>query len=323
MWLGHDGRWQPIRLPRRWTRRSPRLVRVVRIVCRCHLVFGRRAEVICAGSRLAVRVTGVIIAHHPPPVCKYRPGNPHSWRPEPVAFLTRGFAEDAAVTDAQREQAGTAAEKDGDKLPAPVVYRFNSVEALVEGWQTHVAIQRLIHEESARGLQWLHYWVGGTAAVFASLVGSSAVIAWQRMGASTGLAVLSAAIAAAASALAGIAAFLDLGGRAERHRAAAAEYKRVLRSLEATPKFVGSFADIPAPVQDRLTSLEKALSDLDAEAPIPPKHRVKSVLARGRESRSAVKFDGSSDPSPAEVRDSISHQEGGEPGASQQADANS
>ena len=152
--------------------------------------------------------------------------------------------------------------------------------------------------------------------MFASLVGSSAVIAWQRMGASTGLAVLSAVIAAAASALAGIAAFLDLGGRAERHRAAAAEYKRVLRSLEAIPKFDGSFADITAPVLDRLTPLEKALSDLDAEAPIPPKRRVKSVLARGREKRSAVQFDGSSGPSSAGAQASVSHQESGKPGAS-------
>jgi hypothetical protein len=211
-----------------------------------------------------------------------------------VALLTGGCAENAAVTDADGEQAGTAARKDGGRLPAPVVYRFDKVEDLVEAWQTHVATQRLIHEESARGLQYLHYWVGGSAAVFASLAGSSAVIAWQRTGSSTVLAVVSAFIGAAASVAAGIAAFLDLGGRAERHRVAAAEYKRMLRRLEATPKLTGSLADITAPDKERLTSLEKTLADLDAEAPIPPKGRAKSVLARGRALRSAVQFDGSS-----------------------------
>jgi hypothetical protein len=193
--------------------------------------------------------------------------------------------------DTAGEHAKKATERCGYELSAPlVVYRFDSVESLVEGWQTHVAVQRLIHEESARALQWLHYWVGGCAAVFASLAGSSAVIAWQQVGNSTGLAVLSAVIGIAASVLAGMATFLDLGGRAERHRAAAAAYKVVLRRLEKTPALEGKLTDMAERTRDQLTELEKTLSDLDASAPIPPKRRVSAVLARRRELRSAVPF---------------------------------
>lgn len=64
--------------------------------------------------------------------------------------------------------------------------------------------------------------------------GSSAVVAWQAQTSNATLALVSALIASVASVLTGVVTFLDLGGRAERHRKAAADYKGALRQLEAT-----------------------------------------------------------------------------------------
>lgn len=190
--------------------------------------------------------------------------------------------------ETQEEHAGN----DGT-LRVPTVYRFGSVQDLVDGWQTHVAVQWRIHEESARSLQTLHYWIGGTAAVFASLAGSSALVAWQSDATNVGLTIATAFIAAAAAVLTGIATFLDLGGRAERHRAAAAEYKGMLRQLEAAPVLPGGlYSTTSTEVESAVVELEQRLSRVDSEAPIPPWGRARSVLRRGKARRTQVEFGG-------------------------------
>src|SRR5215510_413591 len=113
------------------------------------------------------------------------------------------------------------------------IYGFRGKTELLHGWQAHAKKQQIIHERSARRIQHWHYLIGGLAVVFASFAGSSAVAAWQTQNPSSALAIFSAVIATGAAVSAGVVTFLDLGGRAERHRKAAADYKQALRTLEA------------------------------------------------------------------------------------------
>jgi len=168
------------------------------------------------------------------------------------------------------------------------IYDFEEVPALMDGWQTHVAKQRAIHEQSARRVQSLHYSLGVLAAVFASLAGSSAVVAWQTQTSNATLALVSALIASVASVLTGVVTFLDLGGRAERHRKAAADYKGALRQLEAT-SFKPTRLDQPLKQEsDLISQLQTTLRDIDASAPIPPRRIAERVDRMDVESRSSV-----------------------------------
>lgn len=176
-----------------------------------------------------------------------------------------------------------------DSAPLPV-YGYERTDTLARGWHTHVAYQRLIHEESARRVQALHYWLGTPAAVLAALAGCSAVAAWQSNGGNPALAVLSAVIGVAASALAGTATFLDLGGRAERHRRAAADYKAALREVEQLAPPSVPLTKVPAGFERKLNRLRRLLGTLDATAPIPPRRVAEQVLARRPELRQEVRF---------------------------------
>ena len=173
------------------------------------------------------------------------------------------------------------------------VYRFASLEDLLVGWQTQAATQYRVHEASARGLLVAHHWVGGLAAVFASLAGTSAVAAWQQVTPSGALALISALIGTAAAVLTGITTFLDLGGRAERHRSAAAGYKRLLRRLEATTPRAEqeSIRDLEPDEQDFVDHLEAELGGLDAEAPVPPASIARRFDRRQRVVRHRVSAD--------------------------------
>jgi hypothetical protein len=171
-----------------------------------------------------------------------------------------------------------------------IVYEFEQVDKLLQGWQVHVVTQRLIHEDAARRIQTLHYGLGGPAVILAALAGSSAVAAWSSGGSSGGLALLSAFIAVGATVLTAVVTFLDLGGRAERHRRAAAECKRILRRLEALPPYHMRLADMPEELNHNIQELESQLGEMDSSAPIPPRRIAERVLTRPRELRSAVVF---------------------------------
>ena len=118
--------------------------------------------------------------------------------------------------------------------------------------------------------------------------GSSAVVAWQAQTSNATLALVSALIASVASVLTGVVTFLDLGGRAERHRKAAADYKGALRQLEAT-SFKPTWLDQPLKQEsDLINQLQTTLRDIDASAPIPPRRIAERVDRMDVESRSSV-----------------------------------
>lgn len=182
--------------------------------------------------------------------------------------------------------------------PEPVpVYGFELVSALLHGWQLHVVRQRLIHEQSARSNQHWHYWLGSLAALFTAAAGSSAAVAWEKQTSNASLAFVSALLAALASVFAGIVTFLDLGGRAERHRKAAADHKRALRELEATaPPESMRVADLSNDPDQQISrfinEMTATLSDMDASAPIPPRRIAKRIEARPPELHPSVTFKG-------------------------------
>ncbi len=177
--------------------------------------------------------------------------------------------------------------------PQPVpIYGFEFVTTLLRGWQTHVARQRLIHEQSARYVQHLHYLLGGSAVLFAAVAGSSAVAAWQNQTSNTSLAVASALIAAVASVLAGVVTFLDLGGRAERHRKTAADYKQALRRLEAAaPPEARLDALLDHPISALVQEMRITLGEIDAAAPIPPRRIAEDIDMRPVKLCSSVCFE--------------------------------
>jgi hypothetical protein len=189
-------------------------------------------------------------------------------------------------------ETGRAADSDKVGLEVPIVYRFDTLAHLIEGWQSHVATQRIIHEEAARSLQTWHYRVGGAGAALAGLAGSSGVAAWQGTSSSAAWALATALVGTAAAICGGFTAFLDLGGRAQRHRAASVAYKRLLRELEARTTVADEqLADVSDGCAQEIIDLRKALAEVDAAAPIPPRRTAEAVHRRGRRCAHQVTYD--------------------------------
>jgi hypothetical protein len=155
--------------------------------------------------------------------------------------------------------------------------------------------QRYIHQESARRIQHLHYVLGVLAAISVSLAGSSAVAAWQGQATNVALASVSAAITAVATVLTGVVTFLNLGGRAEQHRKAYVEYKKVLRRFElAAPPKKTRLEDLPEEDRNFFTDMQRILADIDESAPIPPRRIAKKIEGMRLEERDTV-FNGEND----------------------------
>jgi hypothetical protein len=106
---------------------------------------------------------------------------------------------------------------------------------LLRGWQLHTLRRRTIHERAAHNAQRAGYWLGATTTVFAAIAGSSAFAATVGDAGSDALGILALTLGLTAAVLAPLQTTLDLAGRAERHRHAAVEYKRLLRSFERIP----------------------------------------------------------------------------------------
>ena len=162
------------------------------------------------------------------------------------------------------------------------IYDFEQVNELLRGWQVHVARHGRIHEDAARSLQAFHYWLGVPAAALAAVAGSSAFAAWRSEASSTPLAAIGAAVGVAATILISVVTFLDLGARAERHRQAAASYKRMLRRLERFPPLTTKIESLSKADRTYKTilRLERELGETDSAAPVPPRRIAHRVVQR-------------------------------------------
>jgi hypothetical protein len=156
-----------------------------------------------------------------------------------------------------------------------MLFEPSEAEELLRGWQLHVGRRRVIHEQAARRAQYWHYIVGSIAVVLAGFAGSALVSSWSADSTNDTLALVGGITAAMAAMLSAFQTFLDLGGRAERHRQAATEYKGLLRRFErlserrAAQSVCGQI-DKNA-LCTLIDSLQTELQTVDAKAPVPPK----------------------------------------------------
>lgn len=154
-------------------------------------------------------------------------------------------------------------------------------DELVRGWQSHVARRRIIHDRAARRAQRWHYVVGSLATSLAAFAGSSMVSSWTTDPDNDGLALVGGTMVSIAGVLAGIQTFLDLGGRAERHRQAANEYKGLLRQFERLSERRVLDA-VCGPMDDKelcswIANVQDALRVVDDKAPVAPWRLAKSI----------------------------------------------
>lgn len=150
---------------------------------------------------------------------------------------------------------------------------------LLRGWQLHAVRRRTIHELAARRSQLAAYWLSAVVALFAAIAGSSAFVAVEVDGSSTGLGAVALSVGMIAAVAAPLQSTLDLGGRAERHRQAAVEYKRLVRTFE---RISPDRRDIPRAGQTGefaalLETLATRIGDADAAAPILPTRLARHV----------------------------------------------
>ncbi len=171
-------------------------------------------------------------------------------------------------------------------MPKDPLKLFQPQEAadLLHGWHLHVARRRLIHEEAARWAQSGHYIVGTLAAGLAAFTGSSLVSTWDTVGTDDTLVIAGGVMGALAAILAAVQTFLDLGGRAERHRQAANEYKDLLRQFERVSEQQVDGAICGRMADDELCAwviqIQRTLRVVDDKAPVVPQRRARNVERR-------------------------------------------
>jgi hypothetical protein len=109
--------------------------------------------------------------------------------------------------------------------------------------------------------------------LLAATAGSAAFVAWQSDSTNHTAALIGGVVGLAAAILASVQTFLDLGARAERHRQAAIDFKKILRTFERIPSSVGDLRSIKDDSEEGrvLQQLEAALMEADRRAPVVPK----------------------------------------------------
>lgn len=145
-------------------------------------------------------------------------------------------------------------------------------EELVKGWVLHAAKARRKHEEAARRLDRLRYWIGVPAIVISAIVGASVIASLEaQFGVWVTIAVGLGAILA--SMLASLQTFLAHAERAEKHRAAGVEYKAAVRELEerlAERRPQGAMSCDDEELRHWVETMRQHLDALERKAPIVP-----------------------------------------------------
>jgi hypothetical protein len=172
-----------------------------------------------------------------------------------------------------------------DQQAIELIFDPENPAELVKGWVLHAAKARRKHEEAARGLDRLRYWIGVPAIAISAIVGASIIGSLEaQFGAWVTIAVGLGGIVA--SMLASLQTFLAYAELAEKHRAAGVEYKAAVRRLEerlAGRRPEGALSCDDAELKDWLENTRDSLDILERKAPIVPDRIHKRV--EGREFR--------------------------------------
>ena len=152
------------------------------------------------------------------------------------------------------------------------IFKPGNIGELLLGWLIHAHKSRQRHDLAARRCDRIRLWVGGPAAVFSAIVGTSVFAALEKnaSGAARSMSrftIVIAAIGIAAAILTGLNTFLNLSERAEKHRSAGVRYKEVIRELE---RIASGGADSSTHADPLTTGLQKRLDELEESAPIVP-----------------------------------------------------
>jgi hypothetical protein len=150
------------------------------------------------------------------------------------------------------------------------IFEPDNVEELLRGWLLHAHKGRRRHDLSARRCTTLRLWIGGIAASVSAIVGTSVFVALEKETSKTSnipFAVMIASLAILSAVLTSLTTFLNLSERAEKHRSAGVEYKKVIREVERILSVpVGNLANSDPSV----VALEKRLDDIEDGAPVVP-----------------------------------------------------
>jgi hypothetical protein len=167
---------------------------------------------------------------------------------------------------------GASEGRDGSTPPLRLFDPAAAVD-LLRGWQLHVIRRRNVHEAAARRLSQASYWLGVPTTILAAAAGTSALALGQTDAATGLLSVVGLTVGLGAAITSHLQTSLQLGARAEAHRAAAVGYKRLLRAFELISPDLGALPDVGADgsLSATLRDLEQRLSDVDASAPVVPK----------------------------------------------------
>ena len=172
-----------------------------------------------------------------------------------------------------------------DLNPRKLLQPDNIGETLL-GWLIHAHKGRQRHDLAARRCDRTRLWVGAPAAVFSAIVGTSVFAALGKEASNTEFKATIAAISILSAILTGLATFLNLAERAEKHRSAGVQYKAVIRDLE---RLIGQITNGLAHVDlSVVAGIQKQLDELEKSAPIVPE-RIQDRV-EGEYQKRGIKF---------------------------------
>lgn len=150
---------------------------------------------------------------------------------------------------------------------AKTIFEPDDTEQLLRGWLLHAHKGRERHDLAARRCDTYRLWIGGSAAVFSAIVGTSVFAALETANIGTTPKIVVAMTAILAAILTSLTTFLNLSERAEKHRSAGVRYKIVIRALE---RILSAPVDGLANTDPLLAGIQKQLDDLEESAPVVP-----------------------------------------------------
>jgi hypothetical protein len=152
---------------------------------------------------------------------------------------------------------------------AKKIFKPDDMREVLLGWLLHAHKGRDRHDWAARRCERIRLWVGAPAAVFSAIVGTSVFAALGKEASSTAFKAVIAAISIASAILTGLATFLNMSERAEKHRSAGVRYKEMIWELE---RIVGGGANGATPLDPSLVErFQKRMNELEESAPVVPK----------------------------------------------------
>jgi hypothetical protein len=145
------------------------------------------------------------------------------------------------------------------------IFKPRGTEELLKGWLLHAHKGRRRHDLAARRCDQYRIWLGGLAAAFSAIVGTSVFAIFEKGTSDFTIKVVVVIISLLSAILTSLSTFLNLSERAEKHRSAGVRYKEVIRELE---RILSASVDGLTNSDVSLTRIQKQLDELEERAPV-------------------------------------------------------